>query len=1307
MSIKNFLAQRNVTAAFPSTLPDNTVQVSAAHSLDYTTFGQTWSALAAPVQAWTDIAASSNGQYLTACVNAGSIYCSMNYGQTWTVAAGTSSLAWSALAMSASGQYQVAAVNSGSIYYSSNYGVTWAASATVGTTAVAWSSVAMSASGAYVTATVNGASIWYSTTYGQTWLAAAGTSSLAWSAVAMSASGQYQVASVAAGAIYYSSTFGVSWTASSSSSLQWSSLAMSASGQYATALVGVNTSATVAAGYIFYSTNYGQSWTQTGTSNYWKSVTMSASGQYQLATTNFPSLLYNYGFNTTDVQGANVLDYATGLYGAQLINGATISTSTLKVGTGALSLTATASQYAQLPPFQMSSSYTGLTVAGWVNLSAGNAGNARFFDLSGALKNSSSQISGAGTAYTYCILYSGNLLHFIFTSNTSSGIVLLGSYTTPYTLGSWAHIAWVMTSTTWQFYVNGSLITPTNTAAVPAGYYLPPTSYNGGLYPNFFLGRSSWNTDAYATGFWDDFRLYTTALNATQVSALYNSNAGILGTLQYSSNFGQTWQSTSGVQANYSALAMSSSGQYVTGCINGSTMYQGITSEPNIASQSLTVAGTTQTGALRFLDGSVSTTAAPVLDYSTFGQNWSVVSGPSANTYSCGMSSTGQYITMTILGTATSIWYSQNYGQSWATATVPSSTYYGPAMSASGQYQVCGQNQGQIYVSSNYGQTWTATTSGTAYAWIKFGVSASGQYMCASSFISGSYPTPGIIYTSNNYGQTWTAAAGTGYLWQHSCCSASGQYQYAVHQSSSGGIFASTNYGQTWALISNTAFGAYFSGICCSASGQYVYAGQYNSTINTTYMSSNYGQTWSALPTISGCATITCSASGQYIVGAAFNTGILYYSTNYGTSWSTSSVGTNFSPNGGLAMSASGQYTIASCANNSVYQSVIRSPSIFSSGSIILGNALSTNNQPQIGYTQVGIGSTTNYASIGFASKINTICWTANGNVGIGTTAPISQLTIWNQTAVNTSANLTLVGYSTSPAYGPGIDFYCWFSAVTPQARIEAYDDSSYGAWMTFSTKIDGGGSNALRESMRLGGANGYVGIGTVNPTQPLTIYNSTGNHLLSLINPSTSTTYMSFSTNGIVYGMIGCDNSVGTGLFGSGVGYGLCFGTQTTNPISFSTNNIIRMTILSGGNVGIGSTTPTYKLDVNGDVRSSGAFCCHRGTFTSPVVANGSTNEASLSSFTGVTWNQNGVFLVTLRSPQHEGFVFYNVSFSFIVFYDYTQGYAYGNPVSGCVNNALTMRNVASYDIYINFVGVANTWTSAQTITYTYTKIG
>lgn len=116
----------------------------------------------------------------------------------------------------------------------------------------------------------------------------------------------------------------------------------------------------------------------------------------------------------------------------------------------------------------------------------------------------------------------------------------------------------------------------------------------------------------------------------------------------------------------------------------------------------------------------------------------------------------------------------------------------------------------------------------------------------------------------------------------------------------------------------------------------------------------------------------------------------------------------------------------------------------------------------------------------------------------------------------------------------------------------------------------------------------------------------------------------------------IGIESSTGGSLFTGSTAYGLIFGTSTTNPIQFATNNAINMTIASGGNIGMGSTNPGSILDVVGTARIKGTngqpylqFLGGGGAGTTPQswgFNNSGANFAGLSYF-GSNGNRMATF--------------------------------------------------------------------------------
>jgi len=425
-------------------------------------------------------------------------------------------------------------------------------------------------------------------------------------------------------------------------------------------------------------------------------------------------------------------------------------------------------------------------------------------------------------------------------------------------------------------------------------------------------------------------------LNTSLGSSGYNSADGYV-TISYaqiysSSNYGASWTPIS-AQFGPASIAVSSTGQYSSMCVNTGSIYTSITAAPSVAtSGALTVTEPITTGSLTYVDGSTDVTAQPPLDYSTFGQNWTITNA-SITTGAIGsaISASGQYqiqVSYSGASNATSgIYYSSTYGQTWTqSASTSGVAWIACAMSASGKIAIATASSTTIYISSNYGQTWTATSQSSS-GQTRCAISATGQYMVAGGGIAGS-STP--IYLSTNYGQTWSSISGTTQTWTCVAISESGQYLFGG--TNNAGVYYSSNYGQTWTLSGPTISAMY---ITCSASGQYVCVTDSNGS--GIYYSSTYGTSWkNAVSPITIIYGIAMSASGQYVVagGGSVNTQYLYYSTTYGQTW----IQVPSSPQGNwysVSMSASGQYLLAGAIGGSFYQSVTRYPSIYATNAIV------------------------------------------------------------------------------------------------------------------------------------------------------------------------------------------------------------------------------------------------------------------------------------------------------------------------------------------------------------------------------------
>ena len=133
---------------------------------------------------------------------------------------------------------------------------------------------------------------------------------------------------------------------------------------------------------------------------------------------------------------------------------------------------------------------------------------------------------------------------------------------------------------------------------------------------------------------------------------------------------------------------------------------------------------------------------------------------------------------------------------------------------------------------------------------------------------------------------------------------------------------------------------------------------------------------------------------------------------------------------------------------------------------------------------------------------------------------------------------------------------------------------------------------------------NGNVGIGATPTTAKLQV---AGGVNLTGINPNASSFTVGInSTIDGYYGAISLSNYGGGGVIqtaGGGSGNDLFFKAQSTGAQHFFTNGTEKLTILNGGNVGIGTTNPGSALDIVGGIHTTGYIAANWGQSSNQML--------------------------------------------------------------------------------------------------------
>jgi len=252
----------------------------------------------------------------------------------------------------------------------------------------------------------------------------------------------------------------------------------------------------------------------------------------------------------------------------------------------------------------------------------------------------------------------------------------------------------------------------------------------------------------------------------------------------------------------------------------------------------------------------------------------------------------------------------------------------------------------------------------------------------------------------------------------------------------------------------------------------------------------------------------------------------------------------------------------------------------------------------------VAIGS--NYTGVIAAPTDGAII---EGKVGIGTSAPTSALDVVavNKSGIKVTTNSLLPGEYAVSAIRTGdgdVTGFFWNNNPASGANAHGVYGQADGAGSgVFGSNNGTTGNAATFMNLNAGNANpvvkifnngsgpslttaGSVGIGLTTPEAKLDVAGATANNLQAIFTRGvTDPAFKLAASNGVAGGAGSKQSEFGMFYTGNGYGASLSFlrgSGSFDGAIGINTNSAERVRIDATGNVGIGTTTPGYKLDIN-----------------------------------------------------------------------------------------------------------------------------
>jgi hypothetical protein len=273
---------------------------------------------------------------------------------------------------------------------------------------------------------------------------------------------------------------------------------------------------------------------------------------------------------------------------------------------------------------------------------------------------------------------------------------------------------------------------------------------------------------------------------------------------------------------------------------------------------------------------------------------------------------------------------------------------------------------------------------------------------------------------------------------------------------------------------------------------------------------------------------------------------------------------------------------------------------------------------------------------------------TNTGNVGISTSSP--------ETILHATASSAIIRLTSDASGTSGVDF--GDSADTNIGRL-LYDNSDNSMRLT---------TNAS-ERMRIT-SGGAVGIGTTSPSEllHLTTGTNTRQKLETTSTGAVAVTQFENAANEIH--QIGAETSSGNGGFGGSTAYSFAMYAASGRDICFGTSGANRMTITSGGNVGLNTTSPNsnglFHVAGTGNPSANmgvkGILLSYSSGNSAPIYFGTETNSSAKAIYMKD-------FYMTIRGHDNEG-VKFDGSGSNVTRYRFDMGNA-GNDCFNASNSA------------------------------------